>query len=352
MKSWHVLALTLAALLAVAHLPPSVATEVAKPTVDRSIYGHVALMVWVVKDLGPVLKYYEGLGLKDIQRTNISDRPGLVYRGKPAPTTAQSAFGHIGDVLLEWMQPVTGTNLYSEFLERHGDGILALGFAVKSDQELERQVEYFQSKGVQVVQRTQWTGASGTGQGVYLDTAAQGGGLTLAVYYDPAGPAPTPPLALQNAYPFTKIGHYAFVVHDARKVGEYWQSLGFGGLAVEHNVSLDRLYRGGPGKFEMDLGWGRFGDAPFEWVQSTLGPNLYEEYLREHGEGFHHFGVTVQDMDAALKMLEAKGAPPVMAGAWDTPSSKGRFAYLDTDPHGGVTVELIWDRPRAKPRAR
>jgi catechol 2,3-dioxygenase-like lactoylglutathione lyase family enzyme len=348
MKSWHTRALTLAVLLAAAHLPPSLAAQIAQPTVDLSIYGHVSSLVWVAKDLDPVLNYYEKLGLKDIERTNVSDRPGLVYGGKPAPTTAKSAFGHIGGVLLEWIQPVTGTNLYTEFLERHGDGILALGFAVKSDQELEQQIQYFQSKGVQAVQRTQWTGPKGTGHGVYFDTAAQGGGLTLVVYYDPGSPAPAEAGTLENDDPFTRIGHYAFVVHDVRKVGEYWQSLGFGGLAVEHNVSLDRLYRGGPGKFEMDLGWGRFGDAPFEWVQSTLGPNIYEEYLRKHGEGFHHFGVTVGDMDAALKMLEEKGAPPVMAGAWDTPASKGWFAYLDTDPHGGVTVELIWEQPRAK----
>jgi len=344
MKSWHTRALTLAFLLAVARLSPTPVAEIAKPTVDHSIYGHVSLIVWVAKDLGPVLNYYERLGLKDIQRTNISDRPGLVYRGKLVSTTAQSAFGHIGDVLLEWIQPVTGTNLYTEFLARHGDGILALGFAVKSDQELERQIQYFQSKGVQAVQRTQWAGPAGTGHGVYFDTAAQGGGLTLALYYDPAGPTSAQAVTLENHAPFTKIGHYAFVVHDVRKVGEYWQSLGFGGLAVDHNVSVNRVYRGQPGEFEMDLGWGRFGDAPFEWVQSTQGPNVYEEYLREHGEGFHHFGVTVQDMDAALKTMGAEGAPPSMAGGWDTPTSKGRFAYLDTDPHGGVTVELIWSQ--------
>jgi catechol 2,3-dioxygenase-like lactoylglutathione lyase family enzyme len=348
MKSWHIGALTLAVLLAVAHLPSPLATEIAKPTVDHSIYGHVSLVVWVSKDLDPVLRYYERLGLKAIERTNVTDRPGLIYRGKPAASRARSAFGHIGDVSLEWIQPVSGTNLYTEFLERHGDGILALGFAVKSERELEQQVQYFQSKGVQAVQRTQWTGPSGTGHGVYLDTAAQGGGLTLALYYDPARQSPAPAAPLENDYPFTRIGHYAFVVHDARRVGDYWQSLGFGGLEVDHNVSVNRIYRGQPGKFEMDLGWGRFGDVPFEWIQSTLGPNAYEEYLREHGEGFHHLGVTVQDMDAALKMLEAKGAPPVTSGGWDTPQSRGRFAYLDTDPHGGVTVELLWNQPMAK----
>jgi 4-hydroxyphenylpyruvate dioxygenase-like putative hemolysin len=96
----------------------------------------------------------------------------------------------------------------------------------------------------------------------------------------------------------------------------------------------------------MDLGWQRFGDAPFEWVQSTQGPNVYEEYLKAHGEGFHHLGVDVKDMDAAIKILEGKGAPPSQGGGWDTPQSKGRFAYLDTDPHGGVTLELLWDQPR------
>jgi catechol 2,3-dioxygenase-like lactoylglutathione lyase family enzyme len=348
MKSWHTRALALAILLAIAHLPPSLAAEIAKPTVDLSIYGHVGLVVWVANDLGPVLSYYEKLGLKDIERTNVSDRTGLVYRGKPAPTTAKSAFGYIGGVSLEWIQPVTGTNLYTEFLERHGDGILALGFAVRSDQELEQQIQYFQSKGVEAVQRTQWTGPKGTGHGVYLDTAAKGGGLTLVLYYDPAGPAPAQTATLENDDPFTKIGHYAFVVRDVRKVGDYWQSLGFGGLAVDHIVSVNRVYRGQPGKFEMDLGWGRFGDAPFEWVQSTLGPNIYEEYLREHGEGFHHLGFTVQDMDTAVKMLEAKGAPPAMSGGWDTPKSKGLFAYLDTDARGGVTLELIWNQPMAK----
>lgn len=348
MKSWHTRLLTLAVLLAAAQLPSSLAAEIAKPTVDLSIYGHVSSVVWVAKDLDPVLNYYEKLGLKDIQRINVTDRPGLIYRGKPAPTTAKAAFGRIGGVSFEWIQPVTGTNLYTEFLERHGDGILALGFAVKSDQELEHQVQYFQSKGVEAVQRTQWTGPKGTGHGVYLDTAAKGGGLTLVLYYDPAGPGPEEAGTVDNDAPFTKIAHYAFVVRDVRKVGDYWQSLGFGGLAVDHNVSVNRVYRGQPGKFEMDLGWGRSGDTPFEWVQSTLGPNVYEEYLKEHGEGFHHLGVTVQDMDAAEKMLEAKGAPPTETGGWDTPKSKGRFAYLDADSHGGVTLELIWNQPMAE----
>jgi len=346
MRPKHALAFIFSLLLATAYVAHPRAAEIAKPTVDLSIYGHVSSIVWIARDLDPVLNYWGKLGLKDIERTNVTEFTGLIYRGKAAPTTARSAFGHIGSVMIEWIQPVTGTNIYTEFLKRHGDGVLALGFAVKTDQELERQIQYFRSKGVEVAQRTQWTNAQGTGHGAYLDTAAKGGGIDIAVYHDPAGPAPEAAGTPVNDAPFAKPSHYAFVVRDVRKVGDYWQSLGFGGMTVDHNISVNRYYRGQPGKFEMDLGWQRFGDAPFEWVQSTQGPNVYEEYLKAHGEGFHHLGVDVKDMDAATKIMEGKGAPPSQWGGWDTPQSKGRFAYLNTDPHGGVTLELIGDQPR------
>lgn len=320
------------------------AAEVAKPTVDLSIYGHVSSITWVVKDLDPVVSYWEKLGLKNVHRTEVAPFEGLIYKGQPAPNTARSAFGHVGGVLIEWVQPVTGENLYTEFLQRHGDGVLALGYAVKSDPDLEKQIRYFRSRGVKVVQSTQWKATKGTGHGAYFDTAAKGGGFTLLVYYDPDRPT-AGEAAQENDPPLTKFSHYAFVVRNVRRVGDYWQGLGFGGMQVDHNISVNRGYRGEPGNFEMDLGWWHFGDAPFEWVESTQGPNVYEEYLNEHREGFHHFGVTVDDMDAAEKAMEAKGAPPTQWGGWDTPKAKGRFAYLDTDSHGGVTLELIWNQP-------
>jgi catechol 2,3-dioxygenase-like lactoylglutathione lyase family enzyme len=331
-------------LIATAAVCGARAAETTKPTVDLAIYGHVSSMVWVVKDLDPVLDYWQKLGLKDVQRTEVMPSK-FVYRGKPVPATARSATTRVGGVLIEWIQPVTGNDVYTEFLKRHGDGIIALGFAVKSDQELERQVEYLRSKGVEVVQRNQWQGAKGVGHAVYFDTATQGGGFTLQVFHNPDAPVAGDAGREGNDAPFTKLTHYAFVVRDVRKVGAYWQGIGFGAMEVNHAAIGNRMYHGQPSKLAMDTGWWRFGDAPFEWVQSVQGPNVYEDYLKAHGEGFHHFGVSVPDMDTANKDFAAKGAPPTQWGGWDRPDSKGRFAYLDTDPHGGVTLELIWNQP-------
>jgi hypothetical protein len=60
----------------------------------------------------------------------------------------------------------------------------------------------------------------------------------------------------------------------------------------------------------MWLGWDRTGDAPFEWVQQIVGPDVYVEYGKKHGEGFHHLGVNVSDMDDAIKLMIGRGSPP------------------------------------------
>ena len=321
--------------------------QAAKATVDRALYGHVVQVGWVVKDLDSVVNYWQMLGLRNINRAGVTELPNVNYRGKKENLKVKMAFGDIGGVQIEWIQPVEGQSIYDEFLAKHGDGVHHLAYQMPSPAVMDRQILYFKQRGVDVVQSGTWKGQKGEGRFAYLDTAPEGGGITVELMYNPDWPrgGETP---RANEDPFSKINHYAFVVADVRKVSDYWQRLGFGGLQIDRNVSLDRVYRGQPGKFEMYLGWDRNGDLPFEWVQSLVGPNVYEEYRKDHGEGFHHLGFAVTDMDAAIAKFKAKGLSVSESGGWDSNGHKGRFAYLDTDPHGGVTIELIWNAPEAK----
>ena len=319
--------------------------DVAKPSVDMTIYGHVVEVGWVVKDLDRVVSYWEKLGLKNVQRAGTLEVPDITYRGKKTPLSLKMAFADIGGVGIEWIEPVKGFSVYNEFLKKHGDGVHHLAYAVKSPQQLEEQISYFKSRGVGVVQRGSWKGKNGQGLFAYLDTAPQGGGLTTELVYNPDLPPAGTAVNSDNDYPFNKLVQYAFVVHDVKKVGAYYERLGFGGMPIDHNISVDRMYRGKPGKFEMYLGWGRFGDVVFEWIQSLAGNSVYDEYLKAHGEGFHHLAFNVNDMDQAIQLLAGKGAPVSQSGGWKNPGSEGRFAYADSEPYGGVTIELLWNKP-------
>ena len=322
-------------------------TSVAKPTVDMDIYRHVVQVGWVVKDLDSVVDYWERLGLRNIRRDGVRDFPDVHYHGKKDPIKMKMAFADIGGVQIEWIQPVEGHSLYDDFLEKHGDGIQHLAYRMPTPAVMDQQIGYFHMRGIDVVQSGTWKAKNGEGRFAYLDTAPRGGNITIELMYNPDVPASgeTPTV---NEEPFNKIAQYALVVPDVRKVGAFWQRMGFGGMPVDHNVSLNHVYRGEPGKFEMYLGWGRAGDVTFEWIQPITGPSVYDEYAKAHGEGFHHLAFNVKDMDEAIAHFKAKGVAVSQSGGWDSNGSKGRFAYLDTDAHGGVTIELLWNAPQGE----
>jgi catechol 2,3-dioxygenase-like lactoylglutathione lyase family enzyme len=324
------------------------ATDGAKTTVDLNVFHHVYRACWVVKDLDGVLAYWKKLGLKDIREGGIAEFPDAVFRGRKSPLSVRIAFASLGNATIEWLQPVKGTGIHQEFLRRHGDGVMSLCYLVASPAELAKQLSYFKSRGVEVVESGSWQAGTEQGKFAYLDTAARGGGIYIELIYSPGESPEGPVEPSDNLYPLNHLTQYAFVVRDVKKVSYYYASLGFNPMPIDQNVSVDRMYRGKPGSFEMYLGWWRFGDITYEWIQSLKGPSVYDEYLRAHGEGLHHLAFEVRDMDEATKLMASRGAPVSQSGGWVSPGSKGRFAYLDSEPHGGVTIELLCDAPQKK----
>ncbi|HEY6182160.1 MAG TPA: VOC family protein [Terriglobales bacterium] len=346
MKTKSRLVFLLAALLGVTLLvaPPAIsATDETAPSLDPDVYHHVARVVWVVGDIDAVVNYWQGLGIHNIHRDGVVKFPHLKYRGKDDSAIARQVTARVGALDIQWIQPIRGGSFWTDALQRRGDGIRAVGYNVKSSEEFDQQIKYFSSKGVGVVVEDRWKGDHGDGRIAYLDTAELGGGNTLALIDDPDARA-NDAKTTGNEYPLEKFTHFAWVVNDVHKVDAYYTNLGFKPFsAIDHNISLDRVYRGQPGTFEMWLGWDRTGDAPLEWVQQITGPDVYVEYQKKHDEGFHHLGVNVTEMDEAIKLMTARGAPPAQDAAWKASKGKGRAVYLDTDSHGGVTVELIYD---------
>lgn len=315
----------------------------AQPALDQAAFHHVAQAVWVVKDVDRVAGYWEHLGVRDIHRDGVVRYRNLTYDGKPDPATVKQVTGHIGGLEIKWIEPVRGGRFWRDGLRAHGDGIRVLSYEVGSPQEFDEQIAYFRQKGVGVVVEDNWQGRKGRGRAAYLDTAGEGGGNTLGLIYDPDRDQDARE-SVGNDYPLGKVDHFAWVVNDVRKVDAYYTSLGFKPFAsIDHAKMLDRVYRGEPGTYEMWLGWDRTGDAPREWVQQITGPDIYVEYGKMHGEGFHHLGLTVTDMDAAIEQMTARGAPPSQSAAWKSAKGKGRAVYVDTEPYGGVTLELIYN---------
>jgi len=93
-------------------LPPALA-RLDLPRIDQVGY--------VVRDLAATLARYEPL----FGPFTRLDTPltGVWYRGVPTDVHLSIAFGHTGDIEIEFIQPVSGTSPHTEFLAAGREGI-------------------------------------------------------------------------------------------------------------------------------------------------------------------------------------------------------------------------------------
>jgi len=120
----------------------------------------------VVKDLDQAVKqYYEifNAGPWDIYRYGPPEMKNITYRGKPAEWSAMIAFTWVGDRQLEIIQPLTGPNIYEEFLETRGEGLHHIKEWVD---DCQRVIDEYAKKGISVIQSGEFDGSSF----YYLDT--------------------------------------------------------------------------------------------------------------------------------------------------------------------------------------
>lgn len=304
------------------------------------MYRRVASVHWVVKGLGPVQAGWAKLGYPALQDMGEMTVAGS-FRGQSGSARFRIAQSRIAGAEVVWIQPVEGESAFSDHLARRGEGVVSVNYAAPSLEALEAEVKRLGSLGVSVLQRAEVPTAAGRMTVVHMDTAAEGKYVLGLVH----GEAPRPS-GEAAAVPFpAELSQYALVVKSLDHVSAYWQKLGFPAMDITHGPLTDLVYRGQPGRFDQKLGWHRHGTVTWEWIEPLAGPTVYEDFLKEHGEGFHHLALDVPDMDAASAAWEARGVKIVQAGGWGEKGKpgSGRFAYAATDAFGGVMTEFLWN---------
>lgn len=87
------------------------------------------------------------------------------------------------------------------------------------------------------------------------------------------------------------------------------------------------------------------GDSRLELLEPSRPDSPIARFLEKRGEGLHQIAFTVDDAQAVLERVRARGLP--MLDASPRPGAEGtRVAFLHPRATGGVLVELV-ERPRA-----
>ena len=128
------------------------------------------------------------------------------------------------------------------------------------------------------------------------------------------------------------------VVKDADKTMDYYSSLfGIGSWETRELGSTAEDLKAGKRPWRVKLCFASLGPVQLELIQVLEGRTIHSRFLESKGEGLHHLGFYVTDIEDKLTRLERQGTRILLRGR----GTAGTFAYLDTEAQGGVIFELI-----------
>lgn len=135
-----------------------------------------------------------------------------------------------------------------------------------------------------------------------------------------------------------KVNQVGIVVRDMEKaMKNYWEIFGISFPRVVVPEYFNRVYRGKSENFRMKIALTMMGELQVELIQPLEGKTTYGEFLEKWGEGIHHLGFRVNNLDERVATFQKLGVDVLMRGE----RVGGKFAYMDTGEMVGIIIELI-----------
>ncbi len=130
-----------------------------------------------------------------------------------------------------------------------------------------------------------------------------------------------------------------YVVRNVEKACEFYEAIyGVGPFQVIPDVDMGgAILRGKPVETRIKVALAKSDKVEIEFIQPLQGKNLYTEFLDAKGDGIHHLGFVVDDMNSWKAQFAARGFEPV----FHRDMGVMEFAYFDTSAVGGLMLELL-----------
>lgn len=121
---------------------------------------------------------------------------------------------------------------------------------------------------------------------------------------------------------------------DARLAAGPWRGWIFG------PQGRGREYRGSSAEWTLRLVLNDR-SPQYEVIEPVAGPSIHADWLRDHGDGFHHVGYVVRSLDRTTAEMEAAGHPVIARIHSFGADGDGAAAYYDTADTLGFLVEAV-----------
>jgi catechol 2,3-dioxygenase-like lactoylglutathione lyase family enzyme len=138
-----------------------------------------------------------------------------------------------------------------------------------------------------------------------------------------------------------RVGQVGIVVQDMDRAIDYFEeTLGLGPWAVFEGEPEWCREDGREVTYRGKMAMAQAGPVQLELIQIMEGRSVYSDLLGE-GEGIHHLGFFVRDIEERLQAVREAGIPVLQHALLKRLGVSIEYAYLDTTETGGVVTEYI-----------
>ena len=140
-------------------------------------------------------------------------------------------------------------------------------------------------------------------------------------------------------FPPSSLCQVGIVVRSIDETIKYYREVfGFGPFEIRDVEYPTATYYGETAGYRGKRAFFHLGPIQMELIELKDGKTIHESFLREKGEGLHHLGFLVKNLEEAKRKAESCGLE--VTQGFTRPDGTG-FAYVDSDRVGGVIFELI-----------
>lgn len=141
------------------------------------------------------------------------------------------------------------------------------------------------------------------------------------------------------------LGQVGIVVRDIDRAIDYYRdTFGLRRWAVFEGEPEKCVERGEEIFYSGRMAMAQAGPVQVELIQILEGESIHTEFLRDHGEGVHHLGFFVSNLDRRLEAAREAGITVLQRGTLKQMGLTIDYAYLDTVGIGGVIIEYVQSR--------
>lgn len=129
---------------------------------------------------------------------------------------------------------------------------------------------------------------------------------------------------------FSKVDQIGIVVKNMEATMKFYEKM----FGIEPFPTVESAVDSA----KLKIGLFQLGEVQIELIQVLEGETIHSKFVEKRGEGLHHLGFFVEDIEKELARMEKEGIKVLERGSV---LGMVKFAYLDTENIFGVVIELI-----------